>query len=88
MGDLQPYGRRAGALKVRLLGDALCLPRLRGFISTGIAVILQALRVSVLDTLRPRRHLRDRRVTGPIRCTYTRTIRSWIRHHIHPLPTI
>jgi len=69
----------------RLLGDALCLPCLRSLISTGIAVILKALRVSVLSTLRPRRHLR---VTGPIRCTYTRTVRSWIRHHIHPLPPI
>ena len=62
----------------RLLGDALCLPG-------GIAVILKALRVSVLGTLRPRRHLR---VTDPIRCAHTRTVRSWIRHHIHPLPPI
>jgi len=75
----------AGALKVRLLGETLCLPRLRSLISTGIAVILKALRVSVLGTLRPRRHLR---VTDPIRCAHTRTVRSWIRHHIHPLPTI
>jgi hypothetical protein len=84
----EPYGRRAGALKVRLLGDALCLPRLRSLISTGIAVILQTLRVSVLGALRPRRHLRDRHVTGPIRCTYTRTVRSWIRHRIRPSATV
>jgi len=44
-------------------------------------VVLKALRVSVLGTLRPRRHLR---VTEPIRCARTRTVRSWIRHHIHP----
>ena len=84
---MQARGRfliAGGELKVRLLGDALVLPRLRSLI-TGIDVILQALRVSVLGTLRPRRHLR---VTDPIRCAYTRTVRSWIRHHIHPLPPI
>ncbi len=80
-GALSVPDHRAGALKVRLLGDALCLPGLRSLISTGIAVILKALRVSVLGTLRPRRHLR---VTDPVRCTYSRTVRSWVRHRIHP----
>src|SRR5664280_2148427 len=51
-------------------------------LSTPGPLVLQSLRVSVLGTLRPTRHLR---VTGPIRCTYTRTVRFWIRHRIHPL---
>jgi hypothetical protein len=80
-GALSVPDRRAGALKVRLLGDALCLPGLRSLISTGIAVILKALRVSVIGTLRPRQNLR---VTDPVRCAHTRTVRSRIRHHIHP----
>jgi len=69
-------------LKVRLLGDALCLRRLRRLVSTGIAVILQSLRVSVLGTLLRRWHLR---VADPTLCAYARTVRSWIRHHIDPL---